>query len=78
MIRFIRASLTPIERWTRPSGAVRQETEATGLTAGVQVDEPLVGAAPEPEGQVLQLLYEAAVHQHIQQESISSVTSQRG
>ena len=35
--------------------------------AGVQVDEPLVGTAPEPEGQVLQLLYEAAVHQHIQQ-----------
>ena len=35
--------------------------------AGVQVDEALVGAAPEPEGQVLQLLHEPAVHQHVQQ-----------
>ena len=36
-------------------------------TAGVQVDEALVPAAPEPQGDVLQLLHEAAVHQHVQQ-----------
>ena len=37
------------------------------LAAGVQVDKALVGASPEPQGNVLEFFHKPPVHQHVQQ-----------
>ena len=47
------------------SGGIK--LDAAGLPRGVQVNQTLVGAAAETQGDILQLLHEAAVHQDIQQ-----------
>ncbi len=44
---------------------VGKQDQRAGLSGGVQVDEPLVLAAPEAKGQVLFLLDKVAVHQHV-------------
>ena len=46
---------------------VRQEAQPSCRPGGVQIDEPLVAAAPETERDVFQFLYEPAVHQNVQQ-----------
>lgn len=44
-----------------------KKLDAAGLPCGVQVDQTLVGAAAEAQGDILQLLHIAAVNQNIQQ-----------
>ena len=43
------------------------QNQPSFLSGGVQIDKPLVGAAPEPQGDIVLGFNKFAVHQHIQQ-----------
>lgn len=47
--------------------ALRQPAQRPGAAGRVQVDQPLVGAAPKSQRNILLLLYKPAIHQHVQQ-----------